>query len=146
MCIVKEEILGSFEKFGEIPKIPGWAVLNLRTFTIYESANNFTSVAGTFNLKDVRLQDWIKDPDNCFTALSGGKTNSKPFVLCACPFSTQNTAIVKTNWIMDIEHFRDDCQNTESSTAVSPDALNNSTNPTDMLLSAGVSKDDIVKL
>lgn len=146
MCIVKEEIMGSFEKYGEIPKIPGWGVLNLRTFTIYESANNFTSVANSFNLKDVHLQDWLKDPDNCFTATASSASKGKPTILCACPFSTQNTAIVKTNWIMDIEHFRDDCQSNETQTVVSPEALGSSANPTDMLLSAGVTKDDIVKL
>jgi hypothetical protein len=47
ICLVNQEILGNFEKFGEVPKIPGWAVLNLRTISVYESANNFTSVAAS---------------------------------------------------------------------------------------------------
>jgi len=95
-------------------------------------------------LKDIKIQDWPKDPDNCFVASAGPQ--GKPLVLCACPFSQQNSAIVKTNWIMDIEHFRDDCAVSEASSVLSPSAIGKSSNPTDMLLGAGVDKEEIIKL
>lgn len=34
ICIVRDDLSVSFDKFGEIPKLPGWAVLNVRTFNV----------------------------------------------------------------------------------------------------------------
>lgn len=94
-----------------------------------------------FNLKDVQIADWPKDINSCWTMSDG---HNDPIVLCSCPFTQQSPAMVKANWIMDIEHFRDDCKTSESH--LTPGEIGKSQNPTDLLLSAGVSRDDIIKM
>lgn len=140
ICIVRDDLSVAFDKFGEVPKLPGWAVLNLKTFSIYE-ATNFQTVAKAFNLKDVQIADWPKDINSCWTMSDG---HTEPIVLCSCPFTQQSPAMVKANWIMDIEHFRDDCK--ASDAHLTPSELAKAQNPTDLLLGAGVNRDDILKL
>lgn len=140
ICIVRDDLSVAFDKFGEVPKLPGWAVLNLKTFSIYE-ATNFNTVTKAFNLRDVQIADWPKDINSCWTMSDGSTT---PIVLCSCPFTQQSPAMVKANWIMDIEHFRDDCKSSDAH--LTPSELAKSQNPTDLLLGAGVNREDILKM
>lgn len=83
-CVIREGDINMLREdmtqFSEMPRLPVRAVLNMKTFTLFES-DKFDSVIAGFNLEDSYIRDYPKDPKNCFIISS--KTHKRDrAVLC----------------------------------------------------------------
>ena len=111
-CIVKEgdldwmrEDLGAK---GQYPRFPVRAILNNRTFTVFEN-NHYDTIAFSTNLNAIKsIKKHPSDEKNCFVIEND---DDRRITLCAMRSDTHDSGEnIKNEWVRQIYYFRDYCE------------------------------------
>jgi len=104
LAIAREDLVG----FPEIPRVPVRAVLNNKTFILYDN-DNYDSTTYAFSLREIRMYDWPKDDKLCFVVMN--VSNTKKVTLCVIESGCKgDPKEAKEQWKEDITHFATECQ------------------------------------
>ena len=87
------------------PKLPGRAVMNNRTFTVY-MRKNIESAIFSCPLNHIQIEDY-KDNEECFKIIDKG--TYKSIVICGLSSAKEPIMEIKQKWVNDIKFFKANC-------------------------------------
>lgn len=110
-CIIKETdveiVRDDVTQFHAYPKVPGRAVLNNRTFSVFQTANNYETIIYSAQLKNIIIVKSRVDPEICFQV--NDTSTTRHIILCGLSTASDDLTEIKAEWEKQILFFKNNC-------------------------------------